>query len=98
MAFFKSSSITLFLLIVLLGSIAAVLIAPHVDPPDTAFQRNSSPLYIHAQSHQSQQTNADGSTPRMSFGLGDASTLALKYGFGAGAIEVHSGPPVILRC
>jgi hypothetical protein len=98
MAFFKSSSITLFLLIVLLGSIAAVLIAPRVDLPDTAFQRNSSPLSIHAQSHQFQHTNAGGSTHQMSFGLADASVPALKDGFGDGAIEVPSFPPVILRC
>jgi hypothetical protein len=98
MAFFKQSRITSLLLIVLLSSIAAVLIAPRVDLPDTAFQRNSSPLSIHAQSHQLQHTNANGSTPRMSFTLADASILALKDGFRVGAIEVPSFPPLILRC
>ena len=42
----------IWLLMVLLCNIAIVLIVPEVDLPDTAFQRNSSPLTVHAVSHQ----------------------------------------------
>jgi hypothetical protein len=40
---FTVGSLASLLLITLLGVIAVVLIAPEVDLPDTAFQRNSSP-------------------------------------------------------
>jgi hypothetical protein len=39
---FKVNSLSLFLVIALLGSMFVVLILPDVDLPDTAFQRNSS--------------------------------------------------------
>jgi hypothetical protein len=95
---FKSAPLTSLLLIVLLGSIAAVLIAPQIDLPDTAFQRNSSPLAIHAQSHQVAQTNSDGIAPLISFRLREASEIALNARFGDSAVEIPSVPPPTLRC
>ena len=50
---FTAGSLASLLLITLLGMIAVVLIAPEVDLPDTAFQRNSSPQTIRAQATQS---------------------------------------------
>ena len=98
MGSFKSTPVSTLLLIVLLGSIAAVLIAPEIDLPDTAFQRNSSPLAIHSQSHQVPQANADGNVLQISLPLADASDLAPKAQFGDSAIEIPSAPPPILRC
>jgi hypothetical protein len=53
---FKLNLLPSLLLIVLFGVIAVVLIVPEVDLPDTAFQRDSSPLAIHALSHQAAQS------------------------------------------
>lgn len=39
---FKLNSLTLFLVIALMGIIVVILILPDVDLPDTAFQRNGS--------------------------------------------------------
>jgi hypothetical protein len=50
---FTAGLLASLLLITLLGMIAVVLIAPEVDLPDTAFQRNSSPQTIRAQATQS---------------------------------------------
>ena len=98
MGSFKTGPLSSLLLIVLLGLIAAVLIAPDVDLPDTAFQRNSSPLAIHALSSHFPQGNANGSVSHVQLRLADVSDLALKVFSSDSAVEVPSVPHRILRC
>ena len=98
MGSFKSSPLSSFLLIVLLGAIVAILIAPQIDLPDTAFQRNSSPVAVNAQFHQVTQTNAVGNIRQLNPLLAESPILALNDRFGDRAIEVHSAHPLILRC
>ena len=55
------------LLLVVLTMIAVILILPQVDLPDTAFQRNSSPVAIHTLSHHVLRVTADAEPFRISF-------------------------------
>ena len=98
MGSFKSGPLSSLLLIGLLALIAVVLIAPQVDLPDAAFQRNSSPLAIHALAHHAPEGNANGSAPQIPFRFADASDLALKVFSCDSAVEVHSVAHRILRC
>lgn len=65
-------------MVLLLSLIVIVLILPDVDLPDTAFQRNSSPLAIRALSHQVLQASASAGVFRPSFQLGLASSRHLQ--------------------
>jgi len=55
---FAANSLTLFLIIALLGIMVVVLILPEVELPDTAFQRNNSHQAFRALSHQMPHANA----------------------------------------
>ncbi len=98
MGSFKTGLLSSALLILLFGLIAAVLIAPDIDLPDTAFQGNTSPLAIHALSHHVPQGNTNGSADPISFRLADASCLAVGACTGDSSLEVPSAPHRILRC
>jgi len=97
MGSFKTGPLSSLLLIGLLALIAAVLIAPDVDLPDTAFQRNTSPLAIHAQSLHVPQGNVNGSASHIPFRFADASGLALRVFSSDITVEVPSVPHRILR-
>jgi hypothetical protein len=56
---FRVNSLTLFLVIALLGIMVVVLILPDVDLPDTAFQRNSSLQAFRALSHHMPSASAN---------------------------------------
>jgi hypothetical protein len=64
---FKLNSLTLLLVIALLGIIVVVLILPDVDLPDTAFQRNSSLQTLRALSHQMPHASANAGSFCLSF-------------------------------
>jgi hypothetical protein len=98
MGSFKTGRLASALLILFFGLIVAVLIAPDIDLPDTAFQRNSSPLAIHALSHHVPQGNTNGSASHTSFRLADGSCFALGVCSGDNVVEVPSVPHRILRC
>jgi hypothetical protein len=97
MGSFKSRPLSSLLLLGLLAWIAYVLIAPEIDLPDTAFQRDGSPLAIHARVCHAPQRNANLSAPKISFPSAGASYLAPEI-FYDKAVEVPSAPPRILRC
>ena len=96
MGSFKSGPLSTLLLIGLLAWIAYVLIEPEIDLPDTAFQRDGSPLAIHALTQHVPHGNTNVSAPRITFPSADASYLALEVSFDK-AVEVPSAPPRILR-
>jgi hypothetical protein len=48
---FRTKSLASLMVIILLGLIVVVLIAPHIDLPDTAFQRNHSMHVVRTLSH-----------------------------------------------
>lgn len=98
MGSFKSGPLSSLLLIGLLALITAVLIAPQVDLPDTAFQRDSSPLAIHALAHHVPEGNAIGSAHHILFRFADASDFALKVLSCDSVVGVSSAPHRILRC
>jgi hypothetical protein len=98
MGSFKTGPLSSLLLIGLLALISAVLIAPDVDLPDTAFQRNTSPLAIHALSSHVPQRNANASASHISLRFADAADLALRVFSCDSAVEVSSVPHRILRC
>jgi hypothetical protein len=56
---FTVNSLTLFLVVALLGIIVVVLILPDADLPDTAFQRNTSLQAFRALSHQMPHASAN---------------------------------------
>ena len=51
MQIFRSIPTGLVLLLALFAVIVLLLVLPDVDPPETAFQRNTSPLALHSHSH-----------------------------------------------
>jgi hypothetical protein len=67
------NSLTLLIVIALMGIIVVVLILPDVDLPDTAFQRNSSLQALQALSHQVLHTSANAGSLSGSFPFVDAS-------------------------
>ena len=98
MGSFKSGPLSSLLLLGLLAWIAYVLIAPEIDLPDTAFQRDGSPLAIHALVCHAPQRIANLSAPRGLFPSADASNLALEVSFCHRAVDVPSVPHPVLRC
>jgi hypothetical protein len=70
---FKINSLTLLIVIALMGIIVVVLILPDVDLPDTAFQRNSSLQALQAISHQVPHASANAGSFSWSFEFVEAS-------------------------
>lgn len=98
MGSFKSAPFSTLLLIVVLSMIAIVLIAPQIDLPDTAFQRNSSPLAIHAQSHHIPGRNATAGDFSSSLPVTVSFDLIPMICNRDSAVEVFPAPHPILRC
>ena len=96
----KIPPFALLLLMSILGLIAAVLIAPTVDLPDTAFQRDGAPLSIHALSH-----SAPKSSEGISASISPIARLDLSHGhlqitcFDSESADRNPSVPCrILRC
>jgi hypothetical protein len=98
MGSFKSAPLPALLLLVLLGAIVAILIAPEIDLPDTAFQRDSSPLSVHAQAHQGTQVNPVANARHVSSPDPQTPFLALQDRSPERLGKADSAPPFILRC
>jgi hypothetical protein len=98
MGSFKSGPLSSLLLLGLLAWIAVVLIAPQVDLPDTAFEKNNSPLAVHALTIHVPQENANGNALQITFSSAEASDLPLEVFFSDKTVEVPTIPPRILRC
>ena len=87
------------LLIVVLTMIAVVLILPQVDLPDTAFQRNSSPVAIHSLSHHILRGTADAEPFRISFPPAHYDSVCAQVS--ETCVQRSQGPPIqseSLRC
>ena len=97
MGSFKISRLSTLVLIAVLGLIVAILIAPQVDLPDYTFQRNSSPLAMHALSHHVPEGNASCLASLVSL-QPDAVDPARTVSSSDLATEAPSVPHPILRC
>jgi len=83
----------------LLSLIAVILIVPQVDLPDTAFQRSSSPMALHALSHHVHHANANASALRIPFEFANTtSPFGKSCERGTCAAEDLSIQHQILRC
>jgi len=98
MGSFKSGPLSTLLVIGLLAWITVVLIAPEIDLPDTAFERNCSLHAVHALTRHVVQRSAAIDAPRITFPPANASDLASEVYFFDCAAVVASAPPRILRC
>lgn len=98
MGSFKSAPLSALLLFVLLGAIVAILIAPQIDLPDTAFQRNSSRLAVHAQPHKVSQVTAVGNARHIGFSSADTLFLALNDRYPDRLATTQSAHSLVLRC
>jgi hypothetical protein len=70
---FKLNSLTLFLVIALMGIMVVVLILPDVDLPDTAFQRNSSLQALRSLCYQMPHASAKAHAVHLSLEFEDTS-------------------------
>jgi len=67
----NAKSLALFCAVALLAIVVAVLIAPDLGPPDTAFQTN--PSLVMARHHQTPRVSANTDFSRLSLQIADSS-------------------------
>lgn len=94
----KSFRLSSLLVVLLLGVIAVMLIAPDVDLPDTAFQGNTAPIAVHFVSHHVPQGNGDSQAFKIQPGFDDLSSLSLRTHSNDSGMIVPVASRRILRC
>ena len=98
MVSFKSTPLSSLLLVTMLVLVTVMLIVPQIDPPPTAFQRDSSPLAVHRLSHHVPLGNAKNDAIGVSFRVAESSDQPRLAWSTRNAVGIPVVSDRILRC